>query len=144
MYRLILFLIGVLIGLLFMCSCSCERMAKRVERKCGKNAFVDTLKVTVSDTIPGFRKDTLFAHSADTIYLKEGETVVKYFYNTIDKTNYLSLNKKPEIRYKVISVPYEKIKIEYDWFEENKWYLLVCSLGLIGLFIAIPRLLPKK
>jgi hypothetical protein len=144
MYRLILFLIGIALGLLFMCSCSCERLVKRIDRKCGKHAFTDTLTVRDTVMVPSVQTDTIFKPGRDTVIIREGRLTMKYFYNSSDSTVYLS-GKCDTVYVPVeIKAPYDKVNIEYSWFEENKWFFLVCAIAIIALFLAIPRLLPKK
>ena len=87
-------LILVIIMALFvlgMASCSCGRMARKIERKCGKNAFVDTLVVRDTVRVQSVKKDTIFKYfQNDTVIIREGRLTMKYFYNSTDSTVYLS------------------------------------------------------
>lgn len=128
-----LFSIGAGFGLvLIFNSCSCNWHLEKARSKCGSTIIKDTL--TIHDTLitESVTRDTIFNfNQSDTVILKEGKLTVKYFYH--DSLVYLQGKCDSDTIYKVIKVPYEKIELNfswYDWFKKNLLLIVVICLIL--------------
>lgn len=124
-----------IVFILILFSCSPEVRMKRLIRKHPDLVKVDTLTVIDTTIIAGSKKDTLFPHTADTIFLKDGKTIVKYFYNTIEKTNYLSTETKPDTIIKPIKVEVEKVVYQKDY--SDLWKIFVGIIILVVVIIIV-------
>lgn len=127
-----------LILILALFSCSPEVRLKRLIDRHPEFVKSDTVIVHDTTFIPGSKKDTLFSSSSDTVYLKDGKTIVKYFYNTTEKTNYLSSETKPDTIIKVVKVPVDRVTYVNDY--TYLWYIFIGIIILI-VIILILRLL---
>ena len=118
-------------------SCSCEYHLDRVNKKCGKTAFIDTLTIHDTVIVPSVRKDTVFHYlQKDTVIVEKGRLVMKYFYNTKDSTVYLKGDCKTDTIVKVIKQPYETTEIIYNVWEKYKWWI-IGFLAIVTLLIII-------
>lgn len=121
--------------LIFLSSCSCNWHIKQLNKKCA-NWKQDTIKVVDTIFIPTVQRDTVFHYlQKDTIVIKKEHLTMKYYFNSKDSTVYLSGKCDSIYKFKVISVPYQKYEVKYDYSNYIKWILIGLIVGVILYFV---------
>lgn len=130
---------------LFLYSCSCDYHMSKLKKKCSYVLEKDTVLVHDTFIVSQIKKDTIFKFQyfqKDTVIIKEGRLTMKYFYNTIDSTVYLSGKCDTVKIIREIPFPIEKTIFKYDFLNSNKFFLLVAML--LAILILIVYLFTKK
>ena len=121
--------------LLTLSSCSCNWHIKQLNKKCStwRN---DTIKVTDTIFIPTVQRDTVFHYlQKDTVVIKKENLTLKYYFNQHDSTVYLSGKCDSILKFKVISVPYQKYDVKFDYSGYIKWVLIGLIVCVILYFL---------
>ena len=130
-FVLILMIIAIICVL---ASCSCEYHLDKINKKCGKQAFTDTLLVHDTLITKEVKKDTIFKYfQRDTVIIREGKLTMKYYYQSHDSTVYLQGKCLSDTIIRVIKVPYEKTVVKIDYFP--KWLLWLVAIIIIAIFV---------
>jgi len=117
----------------------------KLKKKCSYVLEKDTVLVHDTFIVSQIKKDTIFKFQyfqKDTVIIKEGRLTMKYFYNTIDSTVYLSGKCDTVKIIREIPFPIEKTIFKYDFLNSNKFFLLVAML--LAILILIVYLFTKK
>lgn len=134
----------VIVFILLLLSCSPGR---RISRICKNNPDVcktDTITKIVTDTftVKQVSVDTVFtANTTDTVYLTKDNFIIKYKYNPITKTVYLSGLQKEQkhIFEHKIQVINNEVKIKKHW-SDQLWLVI----SIIGGLVLITSLIKKR
>jgi hypothetical protein len=78
-FKLVLYMVGVCVLLLFFSSCGCSWHLKQVKKKCNYNVTTDTIYYRDTIVVDRVRLDTVaFAPLHDTVYLTKDRLKIKY------------------------------------------------------------------
>ena len=128
-FVLILMIIAIICVL---ASCSCEYHLDKINKKCGKQAFTDTLLVHDTLITKEVKKDTIFKYfQRDTVIIREGKLTMKYYYQSHDSTVYLKGECASDTIVRVVKVPYTKYEVVYSLWSKYKLLLIICGFGLL-------------
>lgn len=136
-------IIALLIG------CSPQKRLNRIVKNNPQLLQRDTLKIVVRDTIiiesQTYDTITKFFHS-DTIQVIDNSRItLKYFYDTIEKNIYHSLDYKTDTIFfeKIVPIEVERVVIkELTWWQKNNQWIIF--LGIIFILSLIYQKIKKN
>lgn len=127
-----LLLLCALILWLCLSSCNCERRIDRLSKKCGRDWASDTIVLFDTFKIKDSKTDTIFKYfQRDTVIIREGRLTMKYYYNNHDSTVYLSGKCDTIFVPRIIKVPYEKVEVDYNWWNKLGWVWWILGLAVL-------------
>lgn len=130
-------------------SCSPQKRLNRIVKNNPQLLKIDTLKIVVRDTIiiesQTYDTITKFFHS-DTIQVIDNSRItLKYFYDTIEKNIYHSVDYKTDTIFfeKIVPVEVERVVIkELNWWQKNNQWIIF--LGIIFILSLIYQKIKKN
>jgi hypothetical protein len=130
-------------------SCSPQKRLNRIVKNNPQLLKIDTLKIVVRDTIiiesQTYDTITKFFHS-DTIQVIDNSRItLKYFYDTIEKNIYHSVDYKTDTIFfeKIVPVEIERVVIkELNWWQKNNQWIIF--LGIIFILSLIYQKIKKN
>ena len=136
-------IIALLIG------CSPQKRLNRIVKNNPQLLKIDTLKIVVRDTIiiesQTYDTITKFFHS-DTIQVIDNSRItLKYYYDTIEKNIYHSVDYKTDTIFfeKIVPVEVERVVIkELTWWQKNNQWIIF--LGIIFILSLIYQKIKKN
>jgi hypothetical protein len=125
----------ILISLMIIVSCSPLKRFNKFIDKHPEFIQKDTIKVIDTTITIEAYKDTTFITSFDTVVLTEKNLEVKYFYDTITKTKFVSGKCKPDTIISTKEVIVEKVVYKEAEKKVSIWNRIELILALLVLMI---------